>query len=900
MEQQQSQPLRLIDVRTLRLRRINDQALPYAILSHTWGEDEISLQEWDSGTPAAKLREGYSKIVDACRQAKRDRYRWLWADSVCIDKTNSSEMAESIQCMYAWYHNAEICYALLSDVDGASDKERTETGYCPSRLSPERVQQFRRSRWFKRGWTLQELIAPRRIVFYSKDWTVFDDLLDKLPTVSEITNIPETVLRHEKKLNDCTFAQRLSWASGRETKRIEDQAYSLLGILDVIMPPLYGEGSKAFLRLQKVLLSEEGGMTVLAWDSHDLTQSACLLAPSLACFRESGDIEAELSSLTTAEYSFTNIGLSGYFPVILRPTTADEHMFIPLHCYRKRKPHETLALSLSAAHTNSGRGGSVECRVSPTVYSSAGRTSNTRLAVVNPSQQSLMINITIRSSPTDIARISRGINHVIERSSGDRALKPPRHGSGEALLLPAAMIPNDESTAIKRFADGSDRFAGDLYKAIGHSLVAFIGAAMSGTTTSDIDMDEHLGFASSAAMGSRNTLPQPLQSFLSDQMGAERFKSGLQTATMTKLRDEDAFHSPVFDAVVLSGVSAGQEETVVNESGAAFAHQPQSYVRIAAPNSARTVPILSAEHERSGTELTQSYNKRGSATTSCHIPSSTDKGGSIGPPTTAPSQPSHLEFNLVEPTCPSPTDRTMPVIARDPESGVTRTAVIDSPQQLTEATLLSDISHEIKPTAPRYDTTELFPSFRLPSRNFFKVGRVFLALWSEPAGESSPINGPNYNVLGKYGDLPAQQATFSKVRRLVVVREAEHFCSALPITHHGSRGVSKMGTPKLKHSIIHTGRQLPQPTPGEGSSHGENGMRPRAIRVDLDNTSDELHPMSRLDYGKAYIIHHNVKVAPVGVVHPDSMLALLTQFQIFGTSQWAKVHTCTQTCPQAR
>ncbi|KAK3635452.1 hypothetical protein LTR56_014736 [Elasticomyces elasticus] len=232
------------------------------------------------------------------------------------------------------------------------------------------------------------------------------------------------------------------------------------------MPPHYGEGSKAFLRLQKVLLSEEGGMTVLAWDSRELPQSACLLAPSLACFQASSDIEAELSSLTTAEYSFTNVGLSGYFPVILRPTTTGEHIFTPLHCYRKGKPHEILALSLGALHTHSGRGGSVECHVSPTVYSSAGRINHTRLAVVSPSQQSLMINITIRSSPTNITRISRGINHVVERDSGNRTSKPSRHGSNEALLLPGTILPEDEINPVRRLVNGPDRFAGDLYKAI--------------------------------------------------------------------------------------------------------------------------------------------------------------------------------------------------------------------------------------------------------------------------------------------------------------------------------------------------------------------------------------------------------------------------------------------------
>ncbi|KAK3656385.1 hypothetical protein LTR56_003087 [Elasticomyces elasticus] len=122
-------------------------------------------------------------------------------------------------------------------------------------------------------------------------------------------------------------------------------------------------------------------------------------------------------------------------------------------------------------------------------------------------------------------------------------------------------------------------------------------------------------------------------------------------------------------------------------------------------------------------------------------------------------------------------------------------------------------------------------------------------------------------------------AVYSKVRRFVVVREAEHFCSALPITNYGSRGVSKVGTKKSEHSIIHTGRLPPQPTPGERPSRGEDGMRSRAIRVVPDGPDNQLDAMSRLDYAKVHTIQHNIKVAPVGIVHPDSRAALVSQFQ---------------------
>ncbi|KAK4966483.1 hypothetical protein LTR42_011648 [Elasticomyces elasticus] len=505
------------------------------------------------------------------------------------------------------------------------------------------------------------------------------------------------------------------------------------------MPPNYGEGSYAFLRLQKILLSEDSGMTVLAWDSQDLAQSACLLAPSLACFRESGDIEAQLSSLTTAEYSFTNIGLSGYYPVILRPNAAGEHMFTPLHCYRRDRPLEIITLSLGALHTNSGRGGSVECYVSPTEYSNVRRrTGATRLAVVNPSQQSLMINITIRSSLADIARISRGINHVVERSSDDKASKPSRHGSGEALLLPVTIPPKDELNPVRRLVDGSDRFAGDLYKAIGHSLVAFIGAAMSETTNVGIDTNNGFSVATSTALESEPTMQQPLQSVPTGQMSSKHSTNGLHTTTMTQLQGAGAVQVPVN----LPGSLYVQKSTINYEPDAAFFHHLPSYLRAPVPDAARTMPMFQAQY-------------------------------------------------------------------------------------------------------------------------------------GEPAGESTPSSAySNASMPVIFGN-----AVYSKVRRFVVVREAEHFCSALPITNYGSRGVSKVGTKKSEHSIIHTGRLPPQPTPGERPSRDEHGMRSRAIRVNPDRPDKQLDAMSRLDYAKVHTIQHNIKVAPVGVVHPDSMAALLSQFQ---------------------
>ncbi|KAK4892930.1 hypothetical protein LTR27_008658 [Elasticomyces elasticus] len=466
MHGSQSWPLRLIDVQTLQLNRLNDQTPRYAILSHTWGEDEISLQEWESGGSAVTLKECYLKVVNACKQAERDGFDWLWADTccidktACIDKTNISELEVTVQSMYDWYCNAEVCYALLSDVDDnrtlTGDDDAVDIEYRSPVYNVERAQQFRRSRWFRRGWTLQELLAPRRVVFYSKDWTVFDDSPDLLPTVSEITNIPEAVLRHEKRLAECSYAQRLSWAYGRETNLIEDQAYSLIGILDICMPPSYGEGSRAFKRLQHHVLDEEDGMSGLAWNSQDPAQSSCLLAPALECFRGCGDVERRTLGQTTVKIHRTIIGLSGCFPAILRSSAVGEHIYIPLNCYHSGEPDKVLALSLRVSHKYLRRGGIVECYVSPTEYSGVPEASATRLAIVNVSEQSLITDITIQSSPADVARSSGGIEHVIERSSGDRTPRQSQDRSHSKRLLPATILSEDEISPVKRLVDGSE------------------------------------------------------------------------------------------------------------------------------------------------------------------------------------------------------------------------------------------------------------------------------------------------------------------------------------------------------------------------------------------------------------------------------------------------------------
>ncbi|OAG35173.1 hypothetical protein AYO21_10632 [Fonsecaea monophora] len=220
---------------------------PYAILSHTWGSDneEVTFKDLKDGSGQSKA--GYTKIRFCADQTQKDDLQYFWIDTCCIDKTNLVSLAESIVSMFRWYQDAQKCYVFLSDV---SAQKRDNTGNVHIWEST-----FRTSRWFTRGWTLQELLAPRQVEFYSREGVRLGDKTTLERTISEITGIPETALRG-RPLREFTPQERMRWASGRETKRTEDKAYCLLGIFNVSMPVIYGEGDKAFDRLKNKIAKE--------------------------------------------------------------------------------------------------------------------------------------------------------------------------------------------------------------------------------------------------------------------------------------------------------------------------------------------------------------------------------------------------------------------------------------------------------------------------------------------------------------------------------------------------------------------------------------------------------------------------------------------------------------------
>ena len=214
---------------------VGDKIPPYAILSHTWQEGQEmtfdDLKNFDNATDfKTSDKGGYYKIRFCAQQAKRDGLDYFWVDTCCIDKTNSSELQEAINSMFSWYRNAVRCYVYLTDVEHNT-------------LDGDGEPAFKQSRWFTRGWTLQELLAPRSVEFFSKEGVRLGDKETLKYAIHEITGIPINALL-EGELSKFSVAERFSWAENRQTTREEDGAYCLFGIFNVHLPLIYGEGGE--------------------------------------------------------------------------------------------------------------------------------------------------------------------------------------------------------------------------------------------------------------------------------------------------------------------------------------------------------------------------------------------------------------------------------------------------------------------------------------------------------------------------------------------------------------------------------------------------------------------------------------------------------------------------------
>ena len=306
--------MRLLNSETKTLETFSDRNIPdYAILSHTWGDGEVSFQDIQDESKASDM-EGYKKIQSCCNQARQDGYDYVWIDTCCINKESSAELSEAINSMYLWYQNAQVCYVYLVDVP--SDEDPNSEGSS-----------FVHSRWFTRGWTLQELVAPLSLIFYANDWVEIGTKASLQDIVSTVTGMEKAILLTNHP-GEISIAKRMSWAANRDTERKEDIAYCLMGIFGVNMPTIYGEGENAFIRLQREIIKLSDDQTIFAWQADGWAKG--LLARSPAAFVNAGDIRTTTGTYTS-EYSVTNTGLRINLP--LRPVpNADNTFLAVLNC----------------------------------------------------------------------------------------------------------------------------------------------------------------------------------------------------------------------------------------------------------------------------------------------------------------------------------------------------------------------------------------------------------------------------------------------------------------------------------------------------------------------------------------------------------------------------------------
>lgn len=319
---------------------------PYAILSHTWGTNgtEVTYQDLVAGTGYNKP--GYEKIRACGRQSAKTGLGYFWVDTCCIDKTSSAELSEAINSMYRWYEDAVICFAYIEDV--TSDLTISEWSIRGN------------IRWLTRGWTLQELLAPREVEFFDSGWSTLGTRTKHAAQLSNFTGIHIEALQRQsaanrrgfgsrsrlKPVRSFSIAQRMSWAARRNTTRPEDVAYCLLGLFDVNMPLLYGEGlTKAFVRLQEEIMKDSNDQSLFAWCRPRTTQASdrvmsSLLAKSPFDFAYSGSFVPVIGSGTNSPYAMTNNGLR----ITLQMAQLKDSLHVALlDCVNISAPHLNLS-----------------------------------------------------------------------------------------------------------------------------------------------------------------------------------------------------------------------------------------------------------------------------------------------------------------------------------------------------------------------------------------------------------------------------------------------------------------------------------------------------------------------------------------------------------------------------
>ncbi|KAH7923011.1 HET-domain-containing protein [Leucogyrophana mollusca] len=265
----------------------------YAILSHTWGKDELNYKDMKKGRNLDMKKNqnlvgvGYEKLEKFCEVASKNyEVTFAWADTVCIDKSSSAELDESIRSMFKWYANAYICIAYLADTTSREDMSS--------------------DRWFKRGWTLQEYLAPRRIKFYARNWMPLTSFCNDKRRWRYFMGAMERATGVSRGYLDCfnpgvheDLAVRMAWVARRETTRAEDKAYCMMGIFGISMSIAYGEGPQhAFCRLIKAILDISGNGAIFTWAGEPVDPSvhpSRMLPSSPACYLSQHELLREFT-----------------------------------------------------------------------------------------------------------------------------------------------------------------------------------------------------------------------------------------------------------------------------------------------------------------------------------------------------------------------------------------------------------------------------------------------------------------------------------------------------------------------------------------------------------------------------------------------------------------------------
>ncbi|KAI1269574.1 heterokaryon incompatibility protein-domain-containing protein [Xylariaceae sp. FL1019] len=254
--------MRLLNTRTLELEQFVGEDKPcYAILSHTWGPDEVLFEDIfpsRADKPWAN-RLGAAKIQGAAELAAKEGFNYIWIDTCCIAKSSSAELSEVINSMFRWYSKSTVCYAYLSDVSINPHNNRNNLKDYDGRWFSE---------WFRRTWT--ELIVPEHVQFFDKDWNPLGSRRTLADLLHTITRIDHQLFQDRQTsditdlLNKHSVHSKMSWASNRKSTRPEDKACSLMGLFNVNMPLLYGEGGqKAFQRLQEAIVKVSNDQSML-------------------------------------------------------------------------------------------------------------------------------------------------------------------------------------------------------------------------------------------------------------------------------------------------------------------------------------------------------------------------------------------------------------------------------------------------------------------------------------------------------------------------------------------------------------------------------------------------------------------------------------------------------------